>query len=131
MVKSCRTHTHLFQKLPNLAPAPKSQNAPVLHRFTFVFCALFLATVTRHQIFSIAYVYQGLEQCCPEREYGHWCHLWQWLWYFSNGVADESARGCVYAKDIQNDALENITKPRFYKYSFMQKSIETEADIEF
>ena len=46
-------------------------------------------------------------------------------------VADESTKGCVYEMDIQNDALENTTKPRFYKYSFMQKSIKTEADTEF
>ena len=39
ITESCRTHTHLFQKLPSPAPtpapapapAPKSRNAPVLH----------------------------------------------------------------------------------------------------
>ena len=29
------TRTHLFQKLPSLAPAPESRNASVLHRFLF------------------------------------------------------------------------------------------------
>ena len=35
IVKSRHTSTHIFQKLPSLAPAPapKSRNAPVLHRF--------------------------------------------------------------------------------------------------
>ena len=33
IAESCRTRTHLFQKLPSPAPAPESQNAPVLHRF--------------------------------------------------------------------------------------------------
>ena len=67
IAKSRHTSTHLFQKLPSLAPAPapKSQNAPMLHRFTFVFCILFQANVTRHEIFSIAYVYQGLETSNP------------------------------------------------------------------
>ena len=36
IAESCRTCTHLFQKLPSPAPAPapapKSRNAPVLHR---------------------------------------------------------------------------------------------------
>ena len=32
-----RTRTILFQKLPSLAPAPESENAPVLHRLTLVF----------------------------------------------------------------------------------------------
>ena len=69
IAKSRHTSTHLFPKLPSLAPtpAPKSRNAPVLHRFTFVFCILFQANVTRHQIFSIAYVYQGLETSSPEK----------------------------------------------------------------
>ena len=35
IAESCRTRTHLFQKLPSLAPAPapapESRNAPVLH----------------------------------------------------------------------------------------------------
>ena len=35
IAESCRTHTHLLQKLPSPAPAPapapESQNAPVLH----------------------------------------------------------------------------------------------------
>ena len=29
------TGTHLFQKLPSLAPAPESRNASMLHRFLF------------------------------------------------------------------------------------------------
>ena len=43
IAKSRHTNTHLYQKLPSLVPAsaPKSRNAPVLHRFTFVFCILF------------------------------------------------------------------------------------------
>ena len=28
IAESCRTRTHLFQKLPNPTPAPESQNAP-------------------------------------------------------------------------------------------------------
>ena len=34
IAESCRTRTHLFQKLPSPAPAPapESRNAPVLHR---------------------------------------------------------------------------------------------------
>ena len=31
IAESCRTRTHLFQKLPSLAPTPESRNAPVLH----------------------------------------------------------------------------------------------------
>ena len=30
IAESCRTRTHLFQKLPS--PAPESRNAPMLHR---------------------------------------------------------------------------------------------------
>ena len=37
IAESCRTRTHLFQKLPSPAPAPapapESRNAPVLHRY--------------------------------------------------------------------------------------------------
>ena len=32
IAESCRTRTHLFQKLSSPAPAPESRNAPVLHR---------------------------------------------------------------------------------------------------
>ena len=31
IVESCRTHTHIFQKFPSPAPAPKSRNTLVLH----------------------------------------------------------------------------------------------------
>ena len=35
IAESCRTRTHIFQKLPSPAPAPapESRNAPVLHRW--------------------------------------------------------------------------------------------------
>ena len=34
IAESCRTCTHFFQKLPSPAPAPKSRNVPVLHRYS-------------------------------------------------------------------------------------------------
>ena len=39
IVKSCRTYTYLFQKLPSPAstPAPESRNALVLHRLSPLF----------------------------------------------------------------------------------------------
>ena len=55
-----------------------------IETFTFVFCLLFQAIVSRNQIVDIDYFYQGLETWCPKRGYSDWCHFWQWLWYFSN-----------------------------------------------
>ena len=37
IAESCRTRTHLFQKLPSPAPTPESRNTPVLHRNRFGF----------------------------------------------------------------------------------------------
>ena len=42
IAESCRTRTHLFQKLPSPAPAPESWNAPVLHREWSKLCSLAL-----------------------------------------------------------------------------------------
>ena len=58
IAESCRTCTHLFQKLPSPAPAPESRNAPVLHRFTFsrawnlgsIFCSSWAVFLCFHLI---------------------------------------------------------------------------------
>ena len=47
IVKSRRTCTILFQKLPSPAPAPESRNAPMLHIYIYIYCGVRLSFINR------------------------------------------------------------------------------------